>query len=166
MLVLDAAQTSEGDVLLNDMDFPPEWKHMSHPDDFIISDHPIEPEFFVFDKNGVHHTRLLLRISFQTSENKFFPISFVVDTGAPLGLYLSPQAEKVFRENKIIRDGDSDTVDIYGKQFLLGFTPTNHQPANILGLRAILHLGGITVGNMDDKGRRKLSFGKGPVEYF
>ena len=98
-----------------------------------------------FDTDGlINHHRLLLRVSFKLANGKFVALTFVCDTGAPDGLYLSPEADKILADGgRRMEDEAGNTyMDILGKPAATRDTPrTTHQPANMIGLSLRERLG-------------------------
>jgi hypothetical protein len=78
-----------GDLSITEADYPEGWTDGCHPDDYKFIKTPLPSDFFMNPMR--HHHRLWFRISFKFSETKYLPMSFVIDTGAPSSLYLSPR---------------------------------------------------------------------------
>lgn len=139
--MVEDVEASEGDLLLCEADFPANFSGMKHPEDGMLLDNPITPEFIRHKRP--HHHRLLLRVSFKLENGKYVPFTFVCDTGAPGSFYLSHFADK------ILEDGDRRKEDDAGNTFITVLnrpaatqeTPRNHQPGNIIGLSLIEKLG-------------------------
>jgi hypothetical protein len=133
---------SSDEILLSSADFPASWSHMAHPDDYVETEEPIPLEIFYHSKP--HHNRTLLRASFKVGEGRFVAMSFIVDSGAPSGIYLSPAARsKLEACGRLgVDEADNEFIEIVG----LGKTSVQdtvviHQPANIIGLPLIRKLG-------------------------
>lgn len=131
-------------LLLHDEDFPNEYVHMAHPDDY-----KEVPEFapqFTYHTRYGRHDRLIARVAWKL-KNSVVPMSFVCDTGAPSHVYLSKEAMNVLdRTGRLLKD-DRDTpyVEMHiggGKKFpaTVEETPSVHKRANILGLKSLRRL--------------------------
>jgi hypothetical protein len=57
---------------------------MAHPHDYIETSEPIAPEC-INHRRG-RHSRSLLRISLKVAEGRFYPATFVIDTGELLAM--------------------------------------------------------------------------------
>ena len=130
------------EALCND-DFP--WRSKgSHPEDFIESTEPIEPQFIFHQVSG-RNNRLWLRISWQLGEKKFMPMSFLLDTvGAPRHFYLSKPALSALEADGLTgvdEDTDAEWTTIFGRKCSVEPTPERHQPANVIGLKMLERLG-------------------------
>ena len=82
-----------GTVLLGDADFPQNFKNMAHEDDYKLLEAPLDPQFIYHQRTG--HSRLILRISFFVGHEKYLPMSFIIDTGNPIGFVFSATAHKL-----------------------------------------------------------------------
>lgn len=134
ILMMDGAEASQGDLFLCEADFPPSYVDMKHPDDGILTDEPIRPEFYRHRRP--HHHRLIFRASFKVNNGKYVALSFVCDTGAPGSFYLSPWADRILEEGgRRLEDEAGNTyVDVLNRPAATQETPRTHQPANIMGL--------------------------------
>ena len=74
---------------------------------------------------------------------QYLPVTFVLDTGAPLPLYLSVDTLQEFRATGLAHtdDMDEDFVTVCGRGYRVVENPRGHEPGNILGLRMIMDLG-------------------------
>ena len=130
------------ELLLSAADFPSGWTLMAHPEDYVEAPQPVALSIFYHIKP--HHNRTLLRVSFKVGEGRYLPMSFVVDTGAPSGLYLSTAARAKLEacSRLIVDDADNEFIDIHGLgKVSIQDTSAPHQPANIIGLPLIRKLG-------------------------
>lgn len=130
------------ELLLHDADFPSHFVHMHHPDDAVISSTPIT-EFI--EHIRPHHHRLIVRISWWKSDAEFVPMTFVCDTGAPMGFYLSDEAWRVLESIGRIEEDDRSGI-FYIRIRDVGVaavdeTPAGHSPANIMGLTILRRVG-------------------------
>jgi hypothetical protein len=134
------------DLLLHDEDFPRNYVHMAHPDDYKTFDKPILPEFICHTYYG-RHDRLIVRASWKVSDNAYVPMSFVCDTGAPSHMYLSPKALQTLSDNSLIIPNDigisyvkvhKNTQNTFPAP--IEDTPYAHKNANILGLKCLKRL--------------------------
>lgn len=81
VLMVEEDQVTQRDLLLQDADFPDNYVHMAHPDDYKQRDDPLPITCLLHQKIG--HWRLIFRVSFRLTNGKYLPMSFVCDTGAP-----------------------------------------------------------------------------------
>jgi hypothetical protein len=130
-------------LLMND-DFPDYFIEKAHPTDYISVSQPISIEYIYHKKQ--FHNRLIVRISWQISPHSYVPMSFVIDTGAPNGFYLSPKAFKCLQQRIHTDEMDNQYVIIqntkeHTKKLMVCPTPSNHCPANIIGLKTLMFLG-------------------------
>ncbi len=134
------------ELLLHDEDFPDNYEHMAHPEDYKEVD-----EFasvFTYHSRFCRHDRMIVRIGWKTN-NGFIPMSFVCDTGAPSHMYLSQEALNTLKNAGLLMTDERETpyVKIHRdckNTFLATVeeTPHVHKRANILGLKSLkkLHL--------------------------
>jgi hypothetical protein len=78
LLIVDDDKVTESDLMLHDEDFPDSFKDMKHPEDGVIVDSAIIPDFIRHRRP--HHHRLLFRVSFKLTNGKYVPFTFVCDT--------------------------------------------------------------------------------------
>ena len=142
MMNADTVVTEE--LLLHDEDFPNEYVHMAHPDDYkeVLE---FSPQFTYHTRYG-RHDRLIARVAWKMKDS-VVPMSFVCDTGAPSHLYLSKEAMDVLHKAGRLLKDDRDTpyVEMHirdGKKFpaTVEETPSVHRHANILGLKSLKRL--------------------------
>ena len=157
-MMLDADSEVVEDLLLRDADFPAYFVRMQHPQDYIVSSHPLAE--YIAHTND-RHTRLIARISWKKGENEFVPMSFVCDTGAPMGFYLSEATRAALDSLGRVLEDDSN-----GQKYLVipGIgsaaveqTLPGHAPAKIMGLRVLRR-----VGLVLDHRTGKFSFSNAP----
>lgn len=120
------------ELLLTDEDFPRNYINKQHPDDYKLSNAPIEKEL-VFHQHKGRHPRLLLRCSIKLAEDVFCPMTFVLDTGAPK-VYLSAFAKPIlaaYNLQAVDKDVGFEYVTLLGRKFVMEDTPEGHAPANI-----------------------------------
>ena len=132
-------------MLLCAADFPSGYTNMQHPDDYSLQDAPIEPSFTVNQRQG--HARLIFRISWRTG-GKFMPMSFIVDTGAVHPLYFGGVGMRLMEAHRLLLldDAGNDHVRLLrqdGTECSVHYkaTPSEYNPANIIGLRFLLRFG-------------------------
>ena len=94
-LMLDHEPTMGQDLLLRDADYPRDYTIMQHPEDYITRPTPVT-EFI--DHVKPYHNRMIVRISWRKPEDEVISMSFICDTGAPMGFYLSGRARAVLEE--------------------------------------------------------------------
>lgn len=143
MIESNAGLTEE--LLLHDEDFPLNYVHMVHPDDYKITNN-YNSQFIMHSRFG-RHNRLIARVSWKVSENAYMPLSFVCDTGAPSYFYLSINTLNELSKYNILKTDDRGNmyVKVYKSQtdtFLANIeeTPHVHKNANIIGLKALQKL--------------------------
>lgn len=130
--------SEEDELLLQDSDFPDNYRHMAHIDDYKITQNYIKSDpIFNFKK---HHNRLIFRISFNLN-NGYTSISFICDTGAPSALYLSTAARNILSSRIKEDELQNKIIIINNKKYNVEETPSNHRPANIIGLFLLKDLG-------------------------
>lgn len=133
----------EEELLLMNDDFPDYFIDKAHPSDYISFQHPTPIEFIYHKKQ--YHNRIIARVSWLVGCS-FVPMSFVIDTGAPNGFYLSHKAFQHLQPRIQIDDMDNQYVCIKNsknqtKNIMVCPTPYNHSPANIIGLKILMFLG-------------------------
>lgn len=133
--------TAEHEFILSDADFPADFVDMAHPFDDQDLDTAPEPEFFEHT-NGDNHS-LFARVAFRLTDDNYRMVSFVIDTGAPAHLYLSPKTSNALQPILQTDMEGRTTIKIMGQECKIQETPSSHQPANIMGLKMIKMLGGI-----------------------
>ena len=141
-MLTSTATIEPGMLMLSAGDFPVHFRDGRHPEDLVVADRPIAPEY-VYHNGGFGHLRILWRAAWCTPAGRFVPVTFVVDTGAPLPVYLSVAAYGALRDCGVLcRDSaGEDYVSIFDRRYRVVETPPGHEPGNILGLRAIMDLG-------------------------
>ena len=72
---------------LCDADFPDGYRNMAHPEDYIETRDPFPLQVLLHKRP--QHNRLLLRVCWRLGDDRFVPVTFVCDTGAPGAVYLS-----------------------------------------------------------------------------
>lgn len=163
-MMMNSTEVSAADLLLQDADFPDHYVNMQHPDDYKVVNEPFveyTPHF------SGHNNRLIVRICWLVpgrSNTDFIPMSFVCDTGAPMGLYLSTKALSILRNmGRIIEDETGNEyieIQEIGKVSIEP-TPPGHAPANIIGLRVIIKLG----LNAGKEVKNLFAFSKAPIAW-
>lgn len=142
IIMIDEIDVVEEEMLLHAKDFPSNYVNFAHPDDYKVTAEPIIKEFICHHELGRHY-RLHFRVSYKMAANRFFSLSFVLDTGAPKFFYFSDAAIKLLQEHNLIQINETDGVsyvEIFGKKVPFEETPDSHRPANIMGLRMLLRL--------------------------
>ncbi len=127
--------------ILQDADFPDHYVNMQHPCDYS----PVSSPFveYIPHFHG-RHRRLIVRVCWQVNETQYVPMSFVCDTGAPMGLYLSEVSHAVLicygriKEDEI---GNEYTYVEGAGKVSVELSPHGHAPANIMGLELLTKLG-------------------------
>jgi hypothetical protein len=143
MMDVDAVVTEE--LLLHDEDFPNDYVHMAHPDDYKEASE-FAPQFVYHTQYG-RHDRLIARVAWKLKNGRVIPMSFVCDTGAPSHIYLSKDALNVLDKAGLLLMDDRDTP--YVRMHMndndtfpatVDETPSVHKHANILGLKSLKRL--------------------------
>ena len=133
-------------MLYQETGFPDSFVGMQHPNDYTGVSKPFAEYIPHFSGRNSH---LIVRMCWEKSEAEYVPMSFVCDTGAPMGLYLSSIALCLLRSiGRVLEDESGcEYVEIrhVGKASIHP-APPGYAPANILGLRVIMKLG-LNVGN-------------------
>lgn len=139
--MMNSTDVSVADLLLQDADFPENYVKMQHPEDYNIIGKPFIEYIPHFQG---HHNRLIVRVCWLIGESRYMPISFVCNTGAPMGLYLSDKAASFLRRYDRVKEDETGSeyaeVHSVGKAAVES-TPPGHAPANIIGLRLLIKLG-------------------------
>jgi hypothetical protein len=132
-------------------DFPSEYVNMQHPEDYSLQDKPIEPSFTVNQRQG--RARLIFRISWRAGE-KYMPMSFIIDTGAVHPIYFGDVGMRLMEEHQLLKfdDAGSDVVRLQlmdGTECSVNYraTPSENNPANVIGLRFLLRFGFVVDGS-------------------
>ena len=140
-IMMDATETAATELLLQNADFPDNYVNMQHPEDYSIF---MQPFVEYITNSYAHHYRLIVRVCWKLSNTEYMPVSFVCDTGAPTGLYLSDKAHKILTKYRRVLEDDAGNVyaNICGTgAAAVEPTPPGHAPANIIGLKLLLKLG-------------------------
>jgi hypothetical protein len=133
LLLLDDDVELE-DVCLGDADFPPGFMEGAHKDDYKPGIR-VDERTYHRDIAG-HHHRALWRISWKIGDS-FYPMTFILDTGAPKFVYLNKQAMNFLQEMGMVHklpDVGLICINIRGKACLVQETPQHKLPANLIGL--------------------------------
>eukprot|EP00667_Euglena_gracilis_P024136 EG_transcript_27576 len=132
----------EGELLLQDADFPPNYINFAHPDDYTIQPQAIQQEHIYLHRHPAHK-RLLLRVSLKLRQNEFVPMTFVIDTGAPQPLWLGRFARRLLRDKGFLKKNGNEELIllVHGEQRVVYKTPRGHLPANMMGLPLLFDLG-------------------------
>ena len=77
---------------------------MSHPDDYKILASSLDPEYIYHSRTG--NSRLIVRISFFVGPGEYLPMSFIVDTGNPIGFVFSPTAAGLLGKYNRLKDDE------------------------------------------------------------
>ena len=133
------------ELLLHEEDFPDNYVHMAHPDDYkeVLE---FRPEFIMHSRLN-RHNRLIVRAAWLVPNGAMVPMSFVCDTGAPSHIYLSSRALSTLQDKGLLLTDDkeiqyvkihinnTDTFPAVTEE-----TPYVHKDANILGLKSLKRL--------------------------
>ena len=137
--------SEEDDGLLCDADFPQEYVNMQHPEDYTMQQFPITPSYIVNQRQG--HSRLIFRISWKVGK-RYMPMSFIVATGAVQPIYFGSVAMRLMETHGLLLldDLQSDVVKLHlsdGTSCKVQYkkSPSQYDPANIIGLRFLTRFG-------------------------
>ena len=150
MILMMSDPCASPTVLLHDEDFPANYVHHQHPDDFKPLTEPLPVSVF-YHENGKNR-RLHMRVSFRVSDTLFLPMSFVLDTGAAMHFYLSRAARTLLKRCDLVVMDESDVERLTIHYKLKDGTTCrfgapievisdNNDPANIIGLSTLMRLG-------------------------
>jgi hypothetical protein len=142
LMVIDEDHVTHGDLLFRDADFPENYIHMAHPDDYKPIDAPLPVTCLLHQKMG--RCRLILQVSFRLTDGTYLPMSFVCHTGVSHDVYFSDMAMHELTKGRRLKDDDIGNTyldNIVGRKAAVRETPYTHKPANILGLKMMLKLG-------------------------
>lgn len=135
---IDSEELAREELLLQEADFPDNYKHMAHPDDYAKINSPLVE--FISHFSG-RHNRLIVRMCWLSEKkSEYIPMSFVCDTGAPMGFYLSDLAYRKLKEIKRLKEDETGNEYVVIKdmgKIAVEPTPQGHKPANIMGLRVL-----------------------------
>ena len=133
------------DALLHDEDFPDDYIHMIHPNDYKITSY-FDPIFLMHERHG-RHQRLIVRSPWRLPDATYTSMSFVCDTGAPKSLYLSVEAREFLSRHKMLKSDESGSTYVECKlsgdtvsKVAYDETPQAHKSANIIGLSLVKRL--------------------------
>ncbi len=133
------------------VDFPKYYPDSPHPRDYEPVDAPFV-EYIPPDPQGCRY-RLVFRACWKVAEGRFIPMSFICNTGAPAGLWLSKRAVQLLKEARRTEDDAAGvrpsmlTVDINAiGRALVQQTPGER--SNIVGLKMLHKLGLKLKGDM------------------
>lgn len=129
--MIEENHVTENDLLLCEADFPANYVHMAHPDDYKLVDAPLPITCLLHQMIG--HWRLILRVSFRLKNGNYLPMSFVCNTGAPYDFYFSEEAmEKLMTGGRLKEDeiGNAYLDNVVGRKAAVRQTYYTHKPAN------------------------------------
>lgn len=135
-LMIEDETLVRDELLLTSADYPSNYVDLAHPEDYKLTLNPVYELTFHIKS---HHNRLLLRASWKVNEG-FVPMTFVIDTGAPMYFYLSKRAQQAIASRIQVDELQSRFVEIDGKKALIQDAPQNHDNSNIIGLLMICRL--------------------------
>ena len=138
--MINSTEVFAAELLLSNADFPDDYVNMQHPDDYNSVSKPFVQ--YIPHYAG-HHNRLIARICWEIGDKKYIPMSFVCDTGAPMGFYLSDKAQHILRSCGRITEDETGNEYVQLKDLGIASvqsTPPGHAPANIIGLRLLIKL--------------------------
>ena len=125
-------------IFLQAADFPDYFIDKHHPEDYIMTELPIEKEC-IFNEL-VDHNRCILRISFKFKEG-FIPFTFICDTGAPSSIYLNDITRRMLITRLLKDDLGNLFLRINGKRMAVKPSPEPHSDTNIFGVLALRSFG-------------------------
>jgi len=125
-------------LLLRETDFPAYFQDLIHPEDYKIFNSPFIEKIF---HKRIYHNRMFIRMCFKVDNSTFIPLTFIIDTGSPMFLYLCPKALEelsfVIKEDEL----GIKYINVNGKKFTVDETPHSHRNVNIIGLMALNNFG-------------------------
>ena len=114
--MINSTDVSAAELLLQDAVFPDNFINMHHPDYYkiVYSDTSVRVHFveYIPHFNG-HHNRLIIRICWKVSDSEYMLMSFVCDTGAPMGFYLCNEAMALLKGYRRIIEDETGTEYAY-----------------------------------------------------
>lgn len=123
-----------------DADFPSNYVNGAHPEDYTVTDRPITPEKILHDAFGAN-ARVLWRVSWRTPDDRYVPLTFVLDTGAPESMYLGHRARETLMTLGVLAvDRELQTtrcVRIWGRRTWV----VMHDGPNVIGLAMLQRMG-------------------------
>lgn len=129
----------ESVLILKPSEFPSYYVDFLHPEDYKITNTPFIEKIFHKKK---YHNRLLIRICFKIDINTYLPVTFVIDTGFPMNLYLCPKTRENIEHLIKTDEFDTEYITVFGtKNLTVDETPHVHHNVNIIGLIALNYLG-------------------------
>ena len=139
--MINSEAVAAADLLLHDADFPSNYVHMAHPHDYKSVEQPFTT--YIPHFSG-HHNSLIVRACWKNHDTSYIPMSFVCDTGAPMGFYLCAMARNKLINSSRIKEDETGNEYVMlnggiGKAAVES-TPDGHAPANIIGLRVLMKL--------------------------
>ena len=132
---------NEDDFILkiSTADFPSNYVNFIHPEDYKLYNSPFMEMFFHKKR---FHNRIFIRLCFKLDIETYLPLTFIIDTGCPMYLYLCTKSKDILKH--IINSDEFGTEYISlpnGKKFTVDETPLVHENVNIIGLMAMDYLG-------------------------
>lgn len=127
----------ESIIMLKQSDFPNYYIDFTHPTDYTLMDESFTEKIFHRKR---FHNRLLIRICFKIDINTYIPVTFVIDTGCPMNLYLCDKIKEQLSSRIKINEFETEYISVDGlKNFTIDDTP--HINVNIIGLMMLDYLG-------------------------
>jgi hypothetical protein len=117
------SSTNNAETLLQPADFPINFVNMSHPDDYKLLNAPLAMEYIFHRSEG--NSRFIVQISFLVEKNKYLPMSFIVDTGCPIGFTFSRKATQLLEQYK--RSKEDELGKTYISVFLGNESMQTHE---------------------------------------
>ena len=124
-------------------DFPAHFLNYQHPDDYLYTDEPIEPQFVTVQCGSMY--RYFFRLSWRCEENLYVSMSFLVDSGTAGDFMLSKKAYDILQKHKMI--SHDNKVELFkedeGALYHASICKTslNKEPVNFIGLSFIHKMG-------------------------
>lgn len=144
-MLLFSEDEDESVFMLKSTDFPNYYVDFMHPDDYTLRDTPFFEKIFHRKR---FHNRIFVRICFKVDTHSFLPLTFIIDTGCPMFLYLCPKAKENLQHIIKVDEFDTECVNISGKNFSIDETPhvysnciNSVNNVNIIGLMALNYFG-------------------------
>lgn len=129
----------ESIIMLKPSDFPNYYEDFIHPTDYTIFSTPFIEK--IFHKKRFHN-RLLIRMCFKIDDHSYIPVTFVIDTGCPMNLYLCKKIKDQLSSRIKVDEFETEYISVENhKNFTVDDTPHIHHNVNIIGLMMLNYLG-------------------------
>ena len=134
------------------IEMPEEFRNYEHPEDYHVLTYMTTPQLYTVKEKS--YFRYFAHIAWKISDNKYIPMSFMVETGAMGNIYLCKKAMKLLLDERVI-DPNTRKVNIHTTkseqvhELQCLETPRRCEPLNIIGL-SFLKLFGLNKCSMKE----------------